>query len=65
MATDVLLIETRGAVRLLTLNRPDKLNAMNTGLIEGLIGALQSADADDAIGAIVLAGAGRAGRGAR
>ncbi len=60
MATDVLLIETRGAVRLLTLNRPDKLNAMNTVLIEGLIGALQSADADDAIGAIVLAGAGRA-----
>ena len=60
MAADILLVETRGAVRLLTLNRPDKLNAMNTVLIEGLIGALQSADTDDAIGAIVLAGAGRA-----
>lgn len=60
MATDVLLVETRGAVRLLTLNRPDKLNAMNTVLIEALIAALQSADADEAIGAIVLAGAGRA-----
>lgn len=60
MATDVLLVETRGAVRLLTLNRPDKLNAMNTVMIEALIAALQSADTDAAIGAIVLAGAGRA-----
>ena len=58
--TTVLLVESQGAVRLLTLNRPDKLNAMNTALIEQLIAALQSADADEAIGAIVLAGAGRA-----
>ncbi len=54
-----LLVETRGAVRLLTLNRPEKLNAMDTAMIESLVAALQRADADDAIGAIVIAGAGR------
>jgi enoyl-CoA hydratase/carnithine racemase len=56
----VLQIETRGAVRLLTLNRPDKLNAMNTALIEGLVDALMAAESDDTVGAVVIAGAGRA-----
>lgn len=56
----VLQIETRGAVRLLTLNRPDKLNAMNTALIEGLVDALMAAQSDDTVGAVVIAGAGRA-----
>jgi enoyl-CoA hydratase/carnithine racemase len=58
-AGDTLLVETRGAVRLLTLNRPAKLNAMDTAMIEGLVAALQSAEADASIGAIVIAGAGR------
>lgn len=56
----VLQIETRGAVRLLTLNRPDKLNAMNTALIEGLVDALMATESDDTVGAVVIAGAGRA-----
>jgi len=59
-AIDSLKVDTIGAVRLLTLNRPDKLNAMDTALIDALIAALRSADADAAVGAIVLAGAGRA-----
>jgi len=59
-AIDSLKVDTIGAVRLLTLNRPDKLNAMDTVLIDALIAALRSADADAAVGAIVLAGAGRA-----
>lgn len=59
-AIDSLKVDTIGAVRLLTLNRPDKLNAMDTVLIEALIETLRSADADAAVGAIVLAGAGRA-----
>jgi len=59
-AIDTLKVDTIGAVRLLTLNRPDKLNAMDTALIDALIAALRSADADAAVGAIVLAGAGRA-----
>jgi enoyl-CoA hydratase/carnithine racemase len=55
----LLLIETRGAVRLLLLNRPDKLNAMSMALTEQLTDALKAADADEAIGAIVVAGAGK------
>jgi enoyl-CoA hydratase len=52
--------ERRGAVALLTLNRPDKLNAINVPVIEALDAALDAAEADDAVRAIVLAGAGRA-----
>ncbi len=59
MTDSVLLTETRGAVRLITLNRPDKLNAMSMALTELLIEALRAADADPAIGAIVIAGAGK------
>jgi enoyl-CoA hydratase len=52
------LIERRNGVGLVTLNRPEKLNALNSELVEHLVGALQELDADEAIGAIVLTGAG-------
>jgi len=58
--TDVVLTETRGPIRVLTLNRPDKLNALNGALTAALAEALVAADADEAVAAIVLAGAGRA-----
>jgi enoyl-CoA hydratase/carnithine racemase len=54
-----LLVENRGAVRLLTLNRPEKRNALNTELTKALLDALRAADADDSVGCIVLAGAGQ------
>jgi enoyl-CoA hydratase/carnithine racemase len=54
-----LLIENRGAVRILTMNRPDKRNALNFELARGLLDALRAADADDSVGAIVLTGAGQ------
>jgi len=54
----VLLAEDRGAVRVLTLNRPDKRNALDTELTLALLEALRAADADDAVGAVVLTGAG-------
>jgi enoyl-CoA hydratase/carnithine racemase len=54
-----LLIENRGAVRILTMNRPEKRNALNFELAKGLLDALLAADADDAVGAIVLTGAGQ------
>lgn len=57
---DVLLVETRGAVRLLTLNRPSKLNALNADLVHALTDALQAAQADNTVTVVVLAGAGRA-----
>ena len=55
-----LLIEDRGAVRTLTMNRPEKRNALNNALTEALLEGLRAADADDAVNVIVLTGAGPA-----
>lgn len=60
MAGPLVLSERRGAVALLTLNRPDKLNAVNVPVIEALDAALDASEAEEAVRAIVLAGAGRA-----
>ncbi|MDH3706622.1 MAG: crotonase/enoyl-CoA hydratase family protein [Acidimicrobiia bacterium] len=56
---DELLTETRGRVRVLTLNRPDVRNAVNTALANELAAALEALDADDAISVGVLTGSGR------
>ena len=59
--TDALIDYRRdGALAVLTLNRPDKLNAINAAMIEGLHRALDAAEADDAVRVVLLAGAGRA-----
>src|SRR3954462_12722669 len=60
MTTEVLLQEDRGPIRILTLNRPEKLNALNTALTESLVAWLKQSDRDDAISVVVLTGAGRA-----
>ena len=44
---------------MLTMNRPEKLNALNTELTQALLDALQAADGDPAVRVIVLTGAGR------
>ncbi|HTV43714.1 MAG TPA: enoyl-CoA hydratase [Stellaceae bacterium] len=49
-------VERRGAVGIVTLNRPQALNALNAALISELAAALDELEADDAIGAIVLTG---------
>jgi enoyl-CoA hydratase/carnithine racemase len=49
-----------GAVAQLHLNRPEKLNAIDRPLAAGLRDALETLDADDAVHAAVLSGAGRA-----
>jgi len=54
-----LLVEDRGAVRVLTMNRPEKRNALNSDLTRALLDALRAADQDDAVAAVVLAGAGQ------
>lgn len=54
------LVEQHGDVLLLTLNRPDKLNAWHPGMGRTLMAAIEDANADPAIGAIVMTGAGRA-----
>ncbi|TRW94574.1 enoyl-CoA hydratase/isomerase family protein [Paracoccus sp. M683] len=56
----LILIVDRGQVRIVTMNRPDKLNALNTALTQALLDALTDADRAVHIGAVVLAGAGRA-----
>jgi enoyl-CoA hydratase len=54
------LVEDAGAVRVLTMNRPEARNALNTSLIEALHVALCEADADPSARAVVLTGAGPA-----
>jgi enoyl-CoA hydratase len=56
----VLLREDRGAVSILTLNRPEKLNALSNELISAIMDALDSIELDHAIRAIVVTGTGRA-----
>ena len=57
--TDTVRFEVSGPVATITLNRPDRLNAMTEELIGGVLACLEQASADDAIRAVVLTGAGR------
>jgi enoyl-CoA hydratase len=60
MTYENLLVETRGRVGLITLNRPKALNALNDALMDELGTALKAFDADEDIGAIVLTGSEKA-----
>lgn len=55
----ILLVEKTDGVCLITLNRPDKLNAFNDELSFALIDALKEAEKDAAVRAVVITGAGR------
>jgi enoyl-CoA hydratase/carnithine racemase len=54
-----LLVEDRGAVRVLTMNRPEKRNALNTALTRALLDGLRAADAAEGVRCVVLTGAGQ------
>jgi len=60
MTYENILVETRGRVGLVTLNRPKALNALNAALIAEVGRALDAFEANDDIGAIVLTGSERA-----
>ena len=60
MAYENILVETRGRVGLITLNRPKALNALNDALIDELGEALHAFDADDEIGAMIITGSEKA-----
>ena len=60
MAYENILVETRGRVGLVTLNRPKALNALNDALMNELGEALAAFDADEGIGAIVITGSDKA-----
>ena len=55
----LLLSEDRGAVRILTMNRPEKRNALDTALTRALLEGLRAADTAEAVACVVLTGAGR------
>ncbi len=55
----VILTNDQDSIRTLTLNRPDKRNALNTELIAGLKDALQEANTADSLRCIVIRGAGK------
>ena len=57
--TDLILTEHREGYRIITLNRPDRLNSFNEAMHAALMSALVEAEVDDSCRAIVLTGAGR------
>jgi enoyl-CoA hydratase len=58
MANEI-LTQTHGRVRLITLNRPEARNAVNSALGQALVAAIQDFDSDDGLTAAVLTGAGK------
>lgn len=56
---DAILIERRDRVMIITLNRPDAMNAINGALSHGLLNAVKELDEDDSLTAGVITGAGR------
>ena len=60
MTYETIITETRGRVGLVTLNRPQALNALNSTLVHELNAALEALDADRGIGCIVITGSERA-----
>jgi 2-(1,2-epoxy-1,2-dihydrophenyl)acetyl-CoA isomerase len=57
--SDTVLIEDHGAVRVITLNRPERLNALNAEVLQALGGAFEAVTASPGVRAVVLTGAGR------
>jgi 2-(1,2-epoxy-1,2-dihydrophenyl)acetyl-CoA isomerase len=58
--SDTVLFETRGAVGIMTLNRPESLNAMNPEMLDTMFRVAQKAADDPAIRSLVITGNGRA-----
>ena len=60
MSTETIIVETRGRVGVIRLNRPQALNALNIALKEELLAAAEAFDADAGIGCILIAGSDKA-----
>ena len=56
--SEIVLVEKEGPLALITLNRPEKLNALDYALIDRLMEVLDTVEDDDGIRALVLTGAG-------
>lgn len=59
MPFQTIITDIQDGVMTLTLNRPDRLNAFNRLMMDEMIAAIDIADADDAVRAIIVTGAGR------
>jgi enoyl-CoA hydratase/carnithine racemase len=60
MTFDTLLYDVADGIATVTLNRPERLNAVNGTVIRELVDAFDRADADDTVRAVIVTGAGRA-----
>lgn len=60
MAYETLIVETRGAVGVVTINRPQALNALNSTVVREINQALDGFEADRAVGCVVITGSERA-----
>lgn len=59
MAYNTLLVDKADGVATITLNRPDRLNALNTEIMVEMLAAIEEIDADSAIRCLLITGAGR------
>ena len=57
---ETVLYQVEDGIALVTLNRPDKLNAFNTQMMKDLIAVFDETDRDDAVRVVIVTGAGRA-----
>jgi len=57
--SDVVLSEKRGNVGLITINRPEALNAVNSAVMDGIITHTKTFDEDPEVGCIVITGEGK------
>jgi enoyl-CoA hydratase/carnithine racemase len=60
MGFEQILYEVRDSICTVTLNRPEKLNALTSTMLAEMLQALEQADHDDGVRAVIVTGAGRA-----
>jgi enoyl-CoA hydratase/carnithine racemase len=60
MTTETIIVERRGRVGIVRLNRPQALNALNATLRNELLGAVEAFDADADVGCILITGSDKA-----
>ena len=56
---ETIKLELEDGIAILTLNRPDKLNAFNTQMMKDMIAAFDETDANDDVKVVIVTGAGR------
>ena len=60
MSSETIIVERRGRVGIVRLNRPQALNALNVALMDELLGAVEAFDADAGVGCILITGSDKA-----